>query len=376
MSANTQRLLNQLPTVATCLCREARVDSDDLMTSSCSLLFKNVEERAPTGVQNALSKFMVFQHIVDRELLDSNMLIVRAVLQSHFVVEITALPGNLEMGLSRVTSRFAPSVTAFLAPTHLTLFAPQSALRRPIKARVGDKVAITISQEGLQAHINADIRMRTGGRGMLGWGLGFTHKEGVPMTVRTMDKVNRLGRSLYGTMEFDFEAVPQLLGNDEVFVVLMQIAIFAVLSQLNGVPAVRLLEPREPNVRNAEFFGRQKTFERLGETVSQHLNGGSGDVFPLPLKSFFQVILGRESPLLRILLLDGCQHPIIDATRLFQALHELVVLLPIHKKAILKRSHAGILLQLIRLVKRQGCLRRSFTPWLKPGPQAAMGRNA
>ena len=103
---------------------------------------------------------------------------------------------------------------------------------------------------------------------MFGSGLGFTHHEGVPMTVRTMDKVNRLGRSLSGTMEFDFEEVPQLLGNDEVFFVLMQIAIFAVLSQLNGVPAVRLLEPREPNVRNAEFFGRQKTFERLGETVS------------------------------------------------------------------------------------------------------------
>ena len=196
MSPNTQRLLNQLPTLATCLCREARIHSDHTVTSSFSLVSENIEKRAPTGIHDALCQVMIFHHVVDRELLDRNMVRVRGVLQSHFVVEITALPGNLEMGLSRVTSSFAASVTAFLASAHLTLFAPQSALRRPIKARVGDKVAITISQEGLQAHINADIRMRTGGRCMVGSGLAFTHYEGVPMTVRTMDKVNRLGRSL------------------------------------------------------------------------------------------------------------------------------------------------------------------------------------
>ena len=128
MSANRERLLNQLPTVATCLCREARVDSDDLMTSSCSLLFKDSEKRAPTGVHDAFCQFMIFHPVVEREFLDRDMAIVFGVLLGDFVVEITALTANLQVSFRRITSGLAASVTAFLASAHLTLFAPQSAL--------------------------------------------------------------------------------------------------------------------------------------------------------------------------------------------------------------------------------------------------------
>ncbi len=59
MCTNTQGLLHKLPTVATCLCREAWVHSDDLMTSSCSLVFKDGEELAPRGVQDGFRQLMV-----------------------------------------------------------------------------------------------------------------------------------------------------------------------------------------------------------------------------------------------------------------------------------------------------------------------------
>ena len=65
MSANTEGLLNKLPTVATCLGREARIHSDDLMTSSLSLIFKNVEKRTPTGIHDGFRQVMIFQHVYD-----------------------------------------------------------------------------------------------------------------------------------------------------------------------------------------------------------------------------------------------------------------------------------------------------------------------
>lgn len=88
MSTNTQGLLNQLPTVATCLCRETRIDSDDLMTSSFSLLFKDIKKRAPTGVHDALCQVMIFHHVVNREFLDRNMVIVFGIQLCRLRVEV------------------------------------------------------------------------------------------------------------------------------------------------------------------------------------------------------------------------------------------------------------------------------------------------
>ena len=65
VSANREGLLNQLPTRATCLGRETRVDSDHTMTSSLSLLSEDSEKRAPTGVHDALRQVMVLDHLVD-----------------------------------------------------------------------------------------------------------------------------------------------------------------------------------------------------------------------------------------------------------------------------------------------------------------------
>lgn len=43
MGSHRQRLLDHLPTLVTLLRGEARIDSNDLMTSSCSLILKDDE---------------------------------------------------------------------------------------------------------------------------------------------------------------------------------------------------------------------------------------------------------------------------------------------------------------------------------------------
>ena len=61
-----------------------------------------------------------------------------------------------------------------------------------------------------------------------------------------------LGNSLDRTVQLDLEEVSQFLRDNEVFLVLVQIAVFAVLSQLDGMPSVRLLEAWETHTRNID----------------------------------------------------------------------------------------------------------------------------
>src|SRR6266536_5415906 len=136
-------------------------------------------------------------------------------------------------------------------------------------------------------------------------------------------------------MQLDLEAMPDLLGHDEMFFVLMQVHVFAVLSELDGMPTVRLLEPREAYSREALLPGGKKALERRTQTISQHLNGGGRNMCALSLESRFQVILAWEGAFFLILGLDGLKHLVIDDARLFQALHEQIVLLLLHEQAIL-----------------------------------------
>jgi hypothetical protein len=175
-------------------------------------------------------------------------------------------------------------------------------------------------------------------------------------------------------MQLDFEEATKLLGDNEVFVVLMQIAIFAVLSQLDGMPPVRLFEAREADTRNSVLFCHKKPFEGLREAICKHLYRGGWNVFALPFECGFKLIFAWEGSILLILCRDRLKHPIVNDARLSQARHELAGLLCIHEQAVLKGSHAPILLKNIRKIKRQGNtqpqpqIRNAFLPpWLKPG---------
>ncbi len=79
MGSHRQRFLYDLPTLVTVLRGEARVHSYHVMTSSCSLIFKDVEKRAPTGVHDALCQGMILHHVENGEVLNRNHLILSGI---------------------------------------------------------------------------------------------------------------------------------------------------------------------------------------------------------------------------------------------------------------------------------------------------------
>jgi hypothetical protein len=95
MRTHTQGLLNECSAVMAGLGREARIDSDHLMSSTCSLGLKDSEKRAPTGVHDGFSKMMVFHHIADSQVFNSNMLILIRVLPGYLKVKVTTLATTL-----------------------------------------------------------------------------------------------------------------------------------------------------------------------------------------------------------------------------------------------------------------------------------------
>src|SRR5437588_2287428 len=128
MGSHRQGFLHDLPTFVAFLRGETRVHSDHLMTSSLSLLFKDSEECAPTSVHDALCQGMILYHVENSQLLNRDQLIAFCILFGCLIVKVSALTGNLEMGLCRTTSSLTASVTSFFAPTQSALFASQRLL--------------------------------------------------------------------------------------------------------------------------------------------------------------------------------------------------------------------------------------------------------
>jgi hypothetical protein len=352
MGTDRQTFLDNLPTVMTFLAGKMRIHPNDLMTSSFSLLFKDVEECSPTSIENALGQVMIFHHVGDLKVFDSNDLILFGILFRRLEMMISALTVDFEVCLRHITGGFPTPVRAFLASAYLTLLAPKGLLRSAIETRVLNGIAIAISKEHLQPDINADVRMLTLPLGMFTMGFGLADDKSIPMSIRTMDKVDGLRGSLESAMQFNLEEVSKLLRDNEVFLVLMQIAIFPVLSQLDRMPPIRRFEPWEANTRDGVLPGNKEPFEGLGEAISKHLYRGGWNMLTLPLEGGFKLVLAWKGSLLLILLLDGLHHPIVNGTRLCQASHEFAGLLCIHTQAILKGPHGSILPEIIRIVKR------------------------
>jgi len=295
----------------------------------------------------------------------------------RFAGKIFTLPLHFQIPLGQGFPGFLPVATLLLLAREVTVQALEFLLCLAIVTRVLHRVPFGVGVVGFQAHINADVRMLTRGWFVVGVRFRLTDNQGVPMPIGSVNEVNCLGSALDGAMQFDLEDVTQLLGNDEMLLVLMQIHIFAVLTQLDGVPTVRLLEAWEADIRQAQLFGGEETFEGLGETISQHLDRGRWHM--LTATSFElggQIILRGKCPLLCMLLLQGREHLIVQDARLFQALHEQARLFFRHEQAILKRSHTDILLHMIRLVKQGLFVRgRPFIPIAEArSPLAALSR--
>ncbi len=369
MRTNTEGLLNKLPTVTACLCGIAGVHSHDLMTSSCSLLFKNVEECAPTGIQNGFRQVMVLDHIRDGKVLNRNALVAESIGLSCLEVMVSTLAVDLQVRLGDITRCLAETVAFLLASGELALLASQSLLRGAIEAWISNGVPFTIRQEGLETHIDADIRMRASTWEVFILWLSLTDDERVPVTVRTQNKMYCLRGSHDLAVQLDLERLAYLSRHDEMLLVLMQIDIFAVLPQLDGVPPVRFLEAGEAALLT-QFFHGKEAFQSFGEPVSQHLyRGGWYVFFALPLELCFQFVLVRKSTRFFIFLLGYRTHLIIDTTRLSQTGDKFGMLSLIDEKAILKGSHERILLQPTRNVNKRvlACGRRVSPPCMNAG---------
>jgi hypothetical protein len=352
MGPYRESLLHDLPTVVTFLRREAWVDSSHLMTSSCSLIFKDSEELSPTGIENGFAEMMVFGHIEDIQVLNGNHAIRLGVLLGNLEMEIPSLTANLEMGLGYIASSLAASRTALLAPAQLALLASQAFLRSAIIAGVSDSLALRVSKKDFESDVYANIGMLTLRWSVFNLCFLLAGNQGIPMFVSTTDKIDRLGFAFDRSMELDLEEVSQFLGHDQVFLIFMQVTVLAVLAQLNAMPSVRRLETGEAHIRESQFFGSEEPFESFIESVCKALDRrGRHMSTSAAFKGSLKAVFAREGALTLILGLDGLQHLIVQEARLPQALHEQMSLFFIRIETVLKHSHADILLSSLEVVK-------------------------
>ena len=121
MCTHTEGLLHPFPTVAARLSGEARVDSDHLMSSILSLGFKDVEERAPTGVQDGFRQMTILDHVGDSQSFHHNTLIAFGISFSRLEMMIATLAIDLQMVLATVPPASA-SLDPFFSPAQLALF--------------------------------------------------------------------------------------------------------------------------------------------------------------------------------------------------------------------------------------------------------------
>src|SRR3954447_6752044 len=106
MGSYRQTFLYYFPTLVTLLTGETWVHSYDLMTGACSLDLKDIEKRAPRGVENALGQLMVFHHVGDLKVFHSNVVILFSISLRRLEMVIAALAIDLQMCLGNVTSGF------------------------------------------------------------------------------------------------------------------------------------------------------------------------------------------------------------------------------------------------------------------------------
>ena len=146
MSSNRKRFPHNLTTLEALLRGEARIDSYHCVPSSLSLFTQDVEERAPTGVHDALCQRVILNHVENLKLLNGDHLVLFSVLFGGLILEIAPLPLDLEMGLRCTLGGFASAMTAFLATADRALLASQRTLRRAIIAWVRYRMTLTIRQ--------------------------------------------------------------------------------------------------------------------------------------------------------------------------------------------------------------------------------------
>jgi hypothetical protein len=341
MRTDAQRLLDDLTTPIAFLRGVAGVHSDHLMPSTCSLGFKDIEERAPRGIHDAFCEMMVLDHAVNVQLLNGNMLIGLGILLGNLIVKVPALPLDLEVSLCGAPCSFPSPLTPLFPTGYCALLTPKRLLALAVVVRIVYCTSFGVRQEGFQPNIDPNSRVLTHTWSMLRMRLSLTDNQGIPMPIGSMHEVSRLRCPFKRTMQFDFDRATQFLGDDKMLPTRGKLEVRFMLSELNGVPSIWLFETGEPHIREAQLTGGKKAFEGLTQAIREHLDGGSRHVFtPATGKLFVQIVLRRERAILLILCPECCKHLIVEMSRLAQACHEQTRLLLSRVEAVFKRFHA------------------------------------
>ncbi len=339
MGTHTEGLLYKFPTVTACLCGEAGVHSDDLMPSTLSLGREDIEELTPTRIMDTFREMVVLHHVGDLKVFDGNALIAFSVVFGDFEMMVSALPFDLQMCLSGTLSGFAVASAPLLAAAHLPLLTSKCLLTLAKGSWVRNCVAFAIREKRFESYVNANVRMFALSRFMVSTWLGLTDNEDIPMAVSTQDEMSRPGCTFDRTMHLDLDGAAQLLGKRQMLPVRGKREIGLVLSQLNRMPTIGLLETRE-TASFTQFSHRKEAFEGLIQTIRQHLDRGSGYMLtPTATKLSGQIVFHEECARLLIVLFGGGQHFIVEMPRRDQAPHEGFGLGFLRIEAIFKRSH-------------------------------------
>ena len=156
MGSHRQTLLHDLTTFGALLAGETWVHSNNLMSGTCSLGFKDSEELTPRGIHDGFRHMMVLHHVRDLKVFYRNTMIAFSIGFRRLEMMVTALTSDFQMGLGRITSSLVASVRPLLPSAQHTLFASKRLLRGAIEARVLNRIALAIGQEGRESHVLLD----------------------------------------------------------------------------------------------------------------------------------------------------------------------------------------------------------------------------
>ena len=256
MGTHREGLLDDLATLVALLGGVARVDSDHFMSSILSFGREDIEKGAPRGVHDAFGKVVILHHVLNLQVLHTDVCIGRGYGFGNLEMEVPSLPLDLEVGFCLRTCGFAAALASLLAPFFRALLASERSLRETRETGIVNRLALAIGQEGLESHINADGRMRALRGQVFGWWFPFlfagkgseTDDEGIPMSIRTMYQMGRFGSPFDGSMELDFDGASQLLWNHEMLAIRSKREIGFVLPELDRMPPVGCLETGKAHI--------------------------------------------------------------------------------------------------------------------------------
>lgn len=356
MRADAQALLDVLVTPAAFLRGEARRDSDDLMTSSLSLILKDTEKRAPTRVVNALGQRMVLYHPCHVQVFDIDVAVSLRIVLRDVVMMMAALARDLEMLARDFPRRLVATMAALRATAQRALRVREALLSSAVVARILDHAAVGVGQEHFQTHIQPNGRMVAFKPLRMHDALLILRRrladdQRIPMVVGAQYQMRRHWRAHQRAVHLDLEQLAEFGGYMQVRAVVIQpdIPAHSVLAQLDAVPAVGHFEAGKATGQ-AHVFQLKRAFERLAQPVGECLHRGRGhSLTATALEARRQVVLRGERAIRLVLRFQGRQHLIVDGPRSDQAGHQLLALCAGGIQSVLERPHILMIPHRIRM---------------------------